>query len=182
MRTHVLGQGQMKNKHHDGDVMQILLHSIEDAQETIRGYDNKAEVLGVLLTLSIGVTNFSLVNLGNTSCKYFMIASWCTALLAIIFLGLVLHPRSDLFEKIIFGGYTPKRTYYMGNINTSPTNTVSELASRIAETDWVHELTYEIMKLSLIRDYKKYWFEAALRTSGLALVMVVGVLTIGALQ
>lgn len=159
-----------------------LKHAIEDAQETIRAYDTKAEILGILLTLAIGLTNFTLLENIKGSAKWILLSSWVVALIAIAVLGFVLHPRKNPFANIASGNYIPSGTYYLSNLSSAPQNTVSALAAKAVLTDWVSELTYENMKLSVIRDHKHSCFTWALRLTGFTILLIVAAITIGILQ
>lgn len=160
--------------------IECLMHSIEDAQQTIRAYDTKAEILAILLTFAIGLTNFTLMpSLGFTS-KSFLLFSWLVSLLAILFLGFVLHPKKNQFKSISFGTYSPSGLYFLHKITESAQNTVSALADKARNTNWVEELTYESMKLSLIRDKKHKWFIRALCLSGIALALIFLLIIVGA--
>lgn len=162
----------MEHKDKIETTITCLQHAIEDAQGTIRAYDAKAEILGILLTVAIGITNFTCLQHTSFYAKIFLIASWIAGLVAIGALGFVLHPKNDLFKKIAFGGYTPKQTYFFTKIESSPQNTVEELANKAINTDWVSELTYENMKLSLIREFKRCYFVFALRAAGVTLLLI----------
>ena len=171
----------MQTNNNEQATIDCLKHALEDTQETIRGYDNKAEILAVLLTLAVGLTNFTLFPLIVDSLeKYLLMASWVTAFAAITLLGLVLHPKVNLFEAIQKGTYTPQGTYFLHKINESPTNTISALAERALNTNWVEELTYECMKVSIIREKKHCWFVSALLISGLTLLLILLALLSGA--
>lgn len=169
----------MQNNESVSYAISNLQHAIEDAQATIRAYDSKAEVLGILLTIAIGITNFTALKYVTHCAKLLLVASWGVSIVAIFALGLVLLPRKNLFKSIAFGSYTPKGTYFLTGIKSAPQNTVAELATQALATDWVHELTYENMKLSLIRDYKHWWFDFALKTAGVALLLIAVELVIG---
>ena len=171
----------MEHKDKIETTISCLQHAIEDAQDTIRAYDSKAEILGILLTVAIGITNFTFLQHSTSYSKALLVASWIAGLVAICALGLVLHPKKDLFKKIDFGGYTPKETYFLSNIESSPQNTVTELASKALNTDWVCELTYENMKLSLIREYKHCCFVFALKAAGITLLLIALTVAVGSL-
>jgi hypothetical protein len=162
----------MANEDNNSATLTCLQHAIADSQATIRAYDTKAEVLGILLTVAIGMTNFTILQQPAPCSKLLLEASWLAALLAIGFLGAVLKPRKDLFSKIQYGGYTPNGTYFIANLSSGPQNTVTQLAKKAESTDWVCELMFENMKLSLIREYKHRWFFHALWLSGLALFLI----------
>lgn len=151
-----------------------LQHAIEDTQGTIRAYDSKAEILGILLTVALGITNFTLLQQAPAALsKCLLGTSWVVGLIALALLGRVLRPKKNLFKELNCGSYTPTGAYFLFNVLSCPQNTVSELAKKAQQTDWVSELTYESMKLSLIRDRKHSCFMSALWVSGAALLLVV---------
>lgn len=151
-----------------------LQHAIEDTQGTIRAYDSKAEILAILLTVALGITNFTLLQEGQAlSSKCLLGASWVVGLIALGLLGRVLLPKKNLTQGLKNGEYAPSGTYFLLNVLSCPQNTVSEVAKKATQTDWVSELTYESMKLSLIRDYKHGSFMSALWAAGAALLLVV---------
>ena len=158
-----------------------LKHAIEDAQETIRAYDTKAEILGILLTLAIGITNFTLLENSKGYTKWILMTSWIVALVAIAVLGLVLHPKKNPFTNIVHGNYTPSGTYFLSNLSSAPQNTVSALTDKAVATDWVSELMYENMKLSVIRDHKHNCFTWALKLTGITILLIVTSIIIGSL-
>lgn len=135
---------------------------------------------GILLTVALGITNFTLLQeLPGTCAKYLLAMSWFFGLLAIGVLGLVLHPQKGQFKRLSCGAYAPTGIYYLFNILSSPQNTVADLAKRARETDWVSELTYENMKLSLIRESKHRWFVLALKFAGATLLWVTLTIIVG---
>jgi hypothetical protein len=77
-----------------------------------------------------------------------LLSSWVVALIAITALGFVLHPMTNPFKNIALGNFTPSGTYFLSNLSSAPQNTVTTLADRAINTDWVSELMYENMKLS----------------------------------
>jgi len=148
-----MGCGNLKEEYMATDVkidttISCLMHSVEGAQETIRAYDNKAEILGILLTLAIGITNYTHFEHCTGWTKWMLLSSWVVALIAITALGFVLHPMTNPFKNIALGNFTPSGTYFLSNLSSAPQNTVTTLADRAINTDWVSELMYENMKLS----------------------------------
>lgn len=156
-----------------------LMHAIEDTQATIRAFDTKAEILGILLTLAIGITNFTFLQNGIGYAKWILMGSWVVALIAIIVLGLVLHPNKNPFKNVDRGNYIPSGTYFLFHLSSSPQNTVTALADKAINTDWVSELTYENMKLSAIRDNKHYWFTWALKLAGITILLIAVAICVG---
>lgn len=154
------------------NAISCLQHALEDSQETLRAFDTKAEILAILLTLGIGITNFTYFGHATGVSKYLLAASLFFGLIAIGLLGFVLHPKSNLFKKINLGGYVPSESYFLVNNGTSAQFSVTQVANKALNTDWVRELTYENMKLAVIREYKRCWFITALKFSAVALLLI----------
>jgi hypothetical protein len=162
-------------------VIECLKHSIEDAQATIRGYDTKAEILGILLTLALGITNFTSISHYEGLAEIFILGSWLCSLGALGLLGLVLHPKLNSFKSISFGTYTPSCVYFLHNVTGAASNSVSDLAIKAKSTDWEQELMYESMKLSLIREKKHRWFILSLKVTALTLSLIVASMVTGSI-
>jgi hypothetical protein len=148
---------------------------IDETQETVRAYDIKAEILAIILTLVIGIINFTLVNNFNSvvSIKYTALITTALGVIALFVDGLVLYPKKDVFKAIQTNNYKPKRTYFV-NMETTPTfNNIDIYVDEIDSTDWKHELAYEVLKISLIRDRKHQCFVWALRLSGLTFLGII---------
>ncbi|MGC9562010.1 hypothetical protein [Brachymonas sp. M4Q-1] len=134
---------------------------IGDTQETIRAYDTKAEVLGIILTLSTAITNFGAIASINQPVSCWLKCSWIFALLATLACALVLLPRKNPFKGMMLNGYIPSGVFYLEKILQTP-KSHTELKKKIAETQWEDELLYEAMKLSIIRESKCRWVDVAL--------------------
>lgn len=148
-----------------------LKHSIEDTQETIRGYDTKAEILAIILTMAGGITNFTNFPV-VTSNNWILFASWILTIVSLGLLGMVLYPKKNQFKSLELGLYVPSEVYFIHDLSSSPQNTVSNLAGKALGTNWVEELMYESMKLSLIRDKKHFWFIWSIRATGVSLFLI----------
>lgn len=158
-----------------GDVqtaISCLLHAIDDTQGTIRAYDMKANSLGVLLTLALGLSNISLLQSPAFCTKNLLFLSLVLGLLALFALGLVLRPVMNPVKKINFGNYVPTKTYFVDSKSLTVEDTVDVHSRRTVQTDWVAELTYEKMKLASIRSYKHSCFTWAVVISGATLVLI----------
>lgn len=147
-----------------------LQHAIEDTQATIRAYDAKAEVLGILLTLALGISNYTLALDQIKDCaKWLLILSWFFGLVSMVLLGAVLYPKKNIFAPINMGGYIPTRTYFWIN---DPNRSVVDLADLALGTNWCSELVFENLKLSLIRDTKHSRFIRSLWAALLVIVCI----------
>jgi hypothetical protein len=73
----------------------------------------KANSLGVLLTLALGLSNISLLQSPAFCTKNLLFLSLVLGLLALFALGLVLRPVMNPVKKINFGKYVPTKTYFV---------------------------------------------------------------------
>jgi hypothetical protein len=148
--------------------IECLMHAISDTQDTIRYYDIKSEIIGALLSAFVGITNLAIMNDAFLSVKCFLFLSLFFDFSAILSIGFVLYPRAAMFKNINYGSYAPKNTYFMVNYK----KTISEQVDLVNDTEWVSELTFELSKLSLIRDRKYYFFKLVLLLSGASLFLI----------
>lgn len=148
----------MKPDVQEKTTIECLQHAIDNTQEVIRAYDIKAQILAALLTLIAGASSQSFCQNMNDQGMFLIKCSWLLCLITIFILGMVLKPKTNLLAGISFGSFSPKGTYHLHQISTSVSNTVSSISTNALATNWVEELTYESMKLSLIRDRKHCLF------------------------
>ena len=157
------------------DPITCLTNSLNEAQETIRAFDLKAEILALVVTLALGLLSKNFGNKLDYSQLQIFIGISCvvSGLIAISLIGIVLYPSKEPFKRIDKTDFTPSRTYYVNTDSFKSKIKVSELLERIQKTDWQSELTYELLKCSTIRDRKHYWFVMSLRVAGLTLLLAV---------
>ncbi len=77
----------MPNNDNKNTTIACLQHALADSQATIRAYDSKAEILAVLLTVALGITNFTALQQSAVCFKALLAAGWIIGLVAIGFLG-----------------------------------------------------------------------------------------------
>ena len=149
----------------------VLLDAINDVQETIRAFDLKAEILTGILTFLIAMVAFVWHDNDNCSLKYLDILIIITAFLAMGCLGMVLLPANNPLDGVINGTYTPQGVYYLSGLALK-TESVSDIAKKLANTNWSEELVFELVKVSFIRERKNLWFVRAMRISVAVLVLL----------
>jgi len=154
-----------------GATAENLRFAIADHQETIRATDLKAEVVGILLTVLISILawkgGIGVSGVGH----WFNFAAVLAALAAAICVGGVLWPRADPWKKVTLGPYKPTRVLYPSK-DFTPGQSIDTRAALAMGTDWVCELTYELAKLSIIRDSKTSWFRAAVLLGGFTVLTI----------
>ena len=148
-----------------------LRFAITDHQETIRGTDFKAEVLGIAVTgLLAIVTLEGAVSLSGWNGQL-GIAGTLTSLAALAFVGLVLWPRTTPWKQVRLGGYKPSGVLYPP-AKPDASRDVPRMTHDALAADWPSELTFELSKLAVIRGAKQMWFKWALAATGLSILAI----------
>jgi len=170
-RTNITNASDGVHEAAEANAAENLRFAISDHQETIRGADLKAEVLGFLIS---GVLTVATIE-GQASTAdlngWVGIVAIIAALAALVFIGLALWPRTDPWPPVRLGTYAPSRVLYPP-VNANSQRDVASAAAAAIRTPWVAELTFELAKLSGIRALKQRWFRWALTASGVAIFAV----------
>lgn len=148
----------------------FLLAGVQDAQEIIRAVDVKAEILAAFVALIVVLVQWILDDDSLPIVEGCGMLAGILAIVSVWMLGKVLVPRRKHRPEINIGAYSPKEVFYPP-VSTDPQLDVTEFARRARETDWVSELTFELFKLSRIREDKETWFRRALRFAEIAFVL-----------
>jgi hypothetical protein len=108
----------------------------------------------------------------STKCWYgwLGVISILAALCTLGFVGLAVWPRSNPWRALAMGGYTPTQVLYPSG-KPGPQDTVVSRAAVALSTDWVSELSYELLKLASIRAAKQFWYRWALVGAGISIAM-----------
>lgn len=148
-----------------------LLSVLSEAQDTVRSYDNKAQIMGVgyILALQVVLRSGAQVPVPIDQAGLYVFAGWAILVLPIIMFALVLYPShaNKVSRKRDFGAcagamyFDPRR---------SPD--VDAYVRTVAGADWVRETACEIIKVSDIRDKKRTRFLRALYWTGGSFVML----------
>jgi hypothetical protein len=147
-----------------GEEKQILLAAVDDAQQVIRALDVKAEILAAFAAV-IGAGIHSAIDTSFPVPGVLGSLAIALMLVTVICLGVVVFPRSA--PPVDLGGYVPHYTFYLPSQGRTPLN-VTAVLQRAQKTDWKCELAYELLKLSLIRDRKTWWFKLGLIVAAIA--------------
>lgn len=154
--------------------IECLLNAINETQETIRSYDTKSEILGILMTLVVGLLNFNLVGDYKRDTWVMLLIALATvsAIISLLFMLSVLFPSRNPVEEVDLGGYTPRGTYFLFKKRGDKFN-FNSIYSKIIDTDWQKELLLELLKVSGIRDRKHTWFTRAVKTAAFTFIVIV---------
>jgi hypothetical protein len=164
MRSFLSRRRYSTKPHHDRRLQRLQSRALRRRNASPPDIPLTSLIGGVLtvLTLEAGI---------STTCWYgwLGVISVLTALCALCFVGLVLWPRSNPWRALAMGVYTPVQVLYPPG-RLGPQDTVASWAAAALSTEWVSELTYELLKLASIRAAKQLWYRWALATSGASIV------------
>ncbi|MCK5778683.1 MAG: hypothetical protein KAH11_07815 [Rhodospirillales bacterium] len=150
---------------HDKLDADALMSVLGEAQDTVRSYDTKAQIVGVGYIFALGVVQQSGKHMPVPMewAGWYVFAGWLVVILPIIMFALVLYPSR--IDKV-----TKKRnlqavdgTMYFDSLKFTDANAY---AAAVMKADWAKEIVYEIVKVSDIRDKKRTRFLRALYWTG----------------
>ncbi len=153
------------------NTMSCLLAALKEAQDTVRAYDSKAQIVGVGFIFSIGViTNFGAMipsewEIGALG----LILGWTLAIGPIVLFGMVLYPSRSIAPALGPRVDAVKHTYYLRGQDRNLDTYLSDIDS----CNWKEEFGCEIMKVSGLRDLKRQRFMRALYAAGLSYLVVI---------
>jgi hypothetical protein len=148
-----------------------LLSVLSEAQDTVRSYDNKAQIMGVgyILALQVVLRSGAQIPVPIDQAGLYVFAGWAILVLPVIMFALVLYPShaNKVSRKRDFGAC-------MGAMYFDPRRSpdVDAYVRTVAAADWVRETACEIIKVSDIRDRKRTRFLRALYWTGGSFVML----------
>ncbi len=135
--------------------------SLKEAQDTVRAYDTKAQIVGVgyifainiVLMLGRGVDNVPDMTVLT------VVLAWLVFILPIVLFGSVLYPTRKLSPKLGEKGGGAKGLFY---VEPDRVETVDAYLADVTESDREKELAYEILKTAALREIKRRRFLRAL--------------------
>lgn len=136
--------------------------ALADAQATVRAYDTKAQIVGIGYTFALNIVasaggGFPTV---ATSPVIPVLIFWGIIMAPIFLFGYVLYPSRKTAPKI--EGASALGLGRVLYVETARFKTVEALEDAALGCDWVRELSFEIMKVSKLREMKRGRFIRAL--------------------
>lgn len=142
----------------DADALMAVLH---EAQDTVRSYDTKAQIVGVGYIFALGVVQQSGKHMPMPMewAGWYVFCGWLVVILPIVMFALVLYPSR--IDKV-----TKKRNLQAVNgtmyFDSTRFTDADAYGGAVMTADWAKEIVYEIVKVSDIRDKKRKRFLRAL--------------------
>ena len=154
-----------------GATQTFLLAALKEAQDNVRAYDTKAQIVGVGYIFAINI----IVALGERILPgglkpdiIVVVIAWVIIVVPIALFGAVLYPTRHVAPRL-GTKVDAKGTYYL---NPDRNWDVSTYLDTLKDCDLRQELAYELFKQSGLRDLKRKRFLRALMAAGLSFVLL----------
>ena len=148
----------------------FLYSSLKEAQDNIRTYDTKAQIVGIGYIFTIGMITKSIdidFHQSNIALTLIILLLMLTPL---VFFAAVLYPTRKLAPSILRNRANVKGMYYP---SPDEIDSVDTFIKQIDEINIEDELAYELLKVSVLRDLKRKRFLRALLLASLSFVTLV---------
>lgn len=153
------------------DALRFLELTLSEAQATVRGYDTKAQIVGIGYTFALNIV----ANVGQgfprsaDGSLIALVIFWGIVMAPLFLFGAVLYPSRKLAPKIHRGEAEPKRLMY---VETPRFEDVTALRDASLDTDWLNEMSYEVLKVSRLRELKRGRFIRALAATAFSFAVL----------
>ncbi|MEW9918998.1 hypothetical protein AB2B41_05260 [Marimonas sp. MJW-29] len=153
------------------EALRFLELTLAEAQATVRGYDTKAQIVGIGYTFALNIV----ANVGQgfprsaDGSLLALVIFWGIVMAPLFLFGAVLYPSRKLAPKIHAGDAEPRRLMY---VETARFEDVTALSNATQGADWLNEISYEVLKVSRLREKKRGRFIRALAATALSFVVL----------
>ena len=164
-QEHLAEPGPLSAQFHDKLDADALMAALDEAQQTVRSYDTKAQIVGVGYIFALGVVMRSgdHIPVPMDHAALYVFAGWLVVILPIIMFALVLYPsRIDKFTRKRPAAGVAGTMYF----DPRKFADVAAYTKAVLSADWAREVAYEIVTVSDIRDKKRIRFLRALYWTG----------------
>ncbi|MEL7489824.1 MAG: hypothetical protein AAGJ73_03825 [Pseudomonadota bacterium] len=137
---------------------QSLQAALKEAQDSIRSFDTKAQIVGVGYIFAIDIIQRFVRAAPNKEAviqveQVRFLITWILVFVPIMMFARVLYPSRGTME------LSARHTFYIPSAHQM---TVAQFKEEVAECDWLEEVAAEIIKVSRLRDLKRRRFLSAL--------------------
>ena len=153
------------------NTLNFLYAAIKSSEDNVRGYDLKAQIVGIGYIFTTGViSNISKLDPSKVPFDSLtVVLSWVIGITPIILFGTILYPTRKTAPSLGDDNIGVKRLFFA---NDTHLNDVDIYLKKLESSDFVKELVYENLKLAALRDLKRKRFLRALWASVAAFVLI----------
>ncbi len=158
-------------KNSKSEQITFLMSALDEAESSVRAFDTKAQIVGIGYIFAIGI--ISTISSWNPEKTPFIFSTilitWSCVMVPIIIFGSVLYPSRKMAPRLGEKSSHVKRLYH---VSIEYIKKVDTYISDIGNCDITAELSYELMKVSALRELKRIRFIRALFFSCLSFIII----------
>jgi hypothetical protein len=162
--------------------LQCLLDALRAAQDAVRTFDTKAQIMGIMFILSVNVI-LTVLDIGPTgtapSPLWILLALALLVIGPVVLFAIVLYPGQNPTEGIAFDRSSVCGTYFVAR---GKGNDLDGFLGDVGRTDWHREIAFELLKISNLRDIKRQRFLRALTAAGVSYGLIALLLVLATLR
>ena len=152
----------------EDEKLKFLYAALKEAQDNVRNYDTKAQIVSIGYLFTIGaISKVQTQSLFNAPLDIIMM--WAIIIFPLILFAAVLYPTRKMAPSVKRGRKAVKALFYF---HPSEVVSVDEYVNQLDEVDIEQELSYELFKVSVLRDLKRVRFLRALFFASLGLIFL----------
>ncbi len=157
-------------------VLAILRDALSEAQTTVRSYDTKAQIVGVGYVFALGIVGAlsnMLPDVGALDAVAILIG-WGVVIMPILLFGFVLYPTRKTVPRLAVDPAEAGRLEHVLYVESDRHDSVEALKASVVGCDPVTEYTFELIKVSKLREIKRKRFLRALFAASVAFLFLLG--------
>ena len=145
----------------------FLYAALKESQDNIRTYDTRAQIVGIGFIFTIGmVIKFNTwTNISQEWQHMATVATWLLIIIPAVFFGSVLYPTRRVAPEVLKNKAHVHGLFYMNHQET-----VTDYVAHVKDMGIQQELSYELLKVSYLRDLKRRRFLQAMMMATISLV------------
>ena len=154
----------------------ILRDALSEAQTTVRSYDTKAQIVGVGYVLALGIVGAlsdQLPDSGELNAVAGLFG-WGFVIVPILLFGYVLYPTRKTAPRLAVDPTEAGRLEHVLYVDPDRHDSVEVLKASVVGCDSVNEYTFELIKVSKLREIKRKRFLRALFAASVAFLFLFG--------
>lgn len=155
--------------------------TLAEAQATVRAYDTKAQIVGIGYTFAINIVARVVPEfpLAAADALWPVLVFWGLVMVPLFLFGYVLYPSRRIAPRVARDGGAPLRQVLY--VETARHGSVEALEEAARGADWLRELSFEILKVSRLRELKRGRFIRALWATAAAFAFLAAAQLLGVL-
>ena len=150
----------------------LFRDSLSEAQATVRAYDTKAQIVSVGYIFTLGLVSSIEDAIGRTDEVNFvyLLVAWGIVILPVFLFGFVLYPSRKTAPQL--SGNITLNLQHILYIDSAKHSNVEDLIKAAERADPMHELAYELLKVSKLRELKRRRFLRGLFATGISFAVL----------